>query len=66
MALLGHSEPRSSTSKFEGPSWSIRYDNISLRILFQILVSLVIMFVTLDLTPTLGKPKPFAKMDLTF
>ena len=66
MALHGHSEPRSSTSKFEGPSWDIRYDNISLRIIFQILVSLVIMFVTLDLTLTLGKPKAFAKMDLTF
>ena len=36
------------------------------RILFQILVFLVIMFVTLARTLTLVKPKAFAKMDLTF
>ena len=36
------------------------------RIIFQILVFLVIMFVTLARTLTLVKPKVFAKMDLTF
>ena len=36
------------------------------RIIFQILVFLVIMFVTLARTLTLVKPKAFAKMGLTF
>ena len=80
MAFYSHSEPTRWTSKSKGLFMAVSYHLQHIiwfgpygmivkkffRIIFQILVFLVIMFVTLARTLTLVKRKAFVKMDLTF